>query len=156
MTAVIASSTAIDSIISSDVALYLISQNTTILSSLASSIENTTTILWESDLKWQTIYNTLHASALFTKSGLLTDTGDPNVPKNRTGNLITLINSAYATNHDNYPVSITPAKTGCYVHSYTHNWTTGKHIMWGGHTSKHQMTDGANCYVKYYMFTPIV
>jgi hypothetical protein len=150
---VIASSTAIDSIINSDVALYCISQNTTALSSLASSIENTTTILWESDLKWQTIYDTLNASALFTKSGLLTDTGGT---KNRSGNLITLIDSAYSWNAYDHQMSITPAHTGCYARSYGYNWSTGKHIMWGGHTSTHQQSHATNCYVKHYMFTPIV
>lgn len=153
MTAVIASSAAIDSIIKTDVALYYISQNTTALSSLASSIENTTTILWESDLKWQTIYDTLNASVLFTKSGLLTDTGGT---KNRSGNLITLIESTNATNTMGSTMSITPAYTGCYEHSYVKNWYTGKHIMWGGHTSVHYSDNVAQSYVEHYMFAPIV
>ena len=153
MTAVIARETAIGLIINSETALYVISQNATALSLLASSIENTTTILWESDTKWQTIYDTLNASTLFTKSGLLHDTGGT---KNRSGNLITLINNAYTPNASGYDLSITPAYTGCYVHSYGPNWFTGKHIMWGGHTSVHQKSDTTYCYVKHYMFTPIV
>ena len=153
MTAVAASSTTIDLIINNDVALYYISQNTTALSILASSIENTTTILWESDLKWQTIYDTLNASALFTKSGLLTDTGGT---KNRSGNLITLINNALVAYGGDFATSITPAYTGCYEHPYAHSWSTGKHIMWGGHTSVHGRDNATSTYVKHYMFTPIV
>jgi hypothetical protein len=137
MNAVIASSTAIDLIINNDVALYYISQNTTALSSLASSIENTTTILWENALKWQTIYDTLNASALFTKSGLLADVAGT---KNRSGNLITLIDDAWTYNASDCNMSITPAYTGCYAHSWGYGWITGKNIMWGGHTSVHQAT----------------
>lgn len=153
MTAVAASGTAMTEVIVNDFALYVISKNPTALEILASSIENTTTVLWENDTKWQTIYDTLNGSALFTNSGLITDTGGT---KDRSGNLITLVSTAFSGAYADRHMSITPTYEGCFAHGYAYNWSTGKHIMWGGHTGVFQATDAAICNIKHYMFTPIV
>jgi len=86
-------------------------------------------------------------------SNLITDTGGT---KDRTGNRIILIHSTNSGNFTNTHVSITPRYTGCYSHVYTNNWTTGKHIMWGGHESYHKSSSKYSCYVDHYICTPIV
>lgn len=156
MNAIVASETAISKIITNDQVLYSIAVNNDTslgLSKLASGIEGMATTAWEDDTKWGTIKTTLDASSLFTKSGLLTDTGGTH---NRTGNLITLIESAHSGNVNGASASITSKYTGCYTHVYTNNWSTGKHIMWGGHSSTVQHADPGYCHVKHYMYTPII
>jgi len=159
MDEIVVSPIALNKVINSATALYYVCINDSQgkgLEKLAGNIEGTTTVDWESDDKWQTIYDTLHsASELFSESYF--EDSSPNGYnhdgyRDRRGDLITLIVSAKS---DIYEVAISPRYSGCYHCDVYCCLTTGKHIMWGGHLSYHDDYNTEYCVVKHYMFTPV-
>ena len=150
--ALVSSETALSVLVTSDVGLNAIAKSSSACSRFATSLRGITTVSWETDTLWDTMKATLDASSLFAKSGLITDTGGT---KTNTGNVITLIQSVFAADGTSNKVGITPAYNGCYYRVYVQNWSTGKHIMWGGHTSTHARSSIYECYVKHYKYTAI-
>jgi len=180
MNSIASSSTAMNSIASSSTAMNIILANSTAMNIIASSSTARNAIFAsstamniiakssdaldilagipiasiETDALWDTLFTALSDTTKFTDSGLLTDTGD-GTTFTRTGDLITMITSAYSSNTTSRELSITAGKTGGYSHARAYNWYTGKHIEFGGHTSWHERTDSTNCYVQCNVFTPI-